>query len=137
MQHYAAAAITAINISLAQIDMARARAPGCSFEAMDATALRFPDETFDAVICVEAAFHFLTREAFLKEVLRVLKPGGSLVFSDMIFRRPLLVATRTAFPPANLLPDLAAYQDLLSRIGFIEIGLEDATRVCLGEFRTG
>jgi ubiquinone/menaquinone biosynthesis C-methylase UbiE len=45
---------------------------------MDAARLAFADAQFDAVICVEAAFHFDTRAAFLREALRVLKPAGAL-----------------------------------------------------------
>src|SRR5262249_46332966 len=69
---YAPDMITAINVSEAQLAQARVRAPGCKFLRMDATGLDFPDGTFDAVICVEAAFHFDTRDAFFREALRVL-----------------------------------------------------------------
>ena len=66
MQSYAPADITAINISEAQLAAASKRAPGCTFLRMDATRLAFPDEHFDAVMCVEAAFHFNTRGTFFK-----------------------------------------------------------------------
>src|SRR5215510_6113755 len=76
---------TGSNISDAQIADARARAPSCTFQVMNATKLDFPDNHFDAVICIEAACHFDTRDKFLKEAHRVLKPGGSLAMADMLF----------------------------------------------------
>ena len=55
MQTYAPEMITGINISDAQIADARALAPSCTFQVMNATKLDFPDNHFDAVICIEAA----------------------------------------------------------------------------------
>jgi len=84
-QTYAPEMITGINISDAQIADARALAPSCTFQVMNATKLDFPHNHFDAVICIEGACHFDTRDQFLEEAHRVLKPGGSLAMSDMFF----------------------------------------------------
>lgn len=50
----------------------------------NATQLKFKDETFDAVVCLESAFHYKTREKFLKEAYRVLKKDGKLIIADII-----------------------------------------------------
>ena len=126
--------ITAINISSAQIAAARKRAPGCSFGVMDATQLDFPDAHFDAVICVEAAFHFDTRAAFLREALRVLKPGGTLVMSDILFRQFLNPAW-VWVARANVVADIPGYRRHFEAAGFAAIDIEDATEACLGGFR--
>lgn len=128
--------ITAINVSEAQLAAARKRAPGCTFLKMDAAQLAFADEQFDAVICVEAAHHFNTRERFFREALRVLKPGGSLVLTDVLpkaFTRPWSVYLQ--LPLANRLPDIATFGRQLEAAGFTEVCVEDATEVCLGGFR--
>ena len=80
--------ITAINLFPEQLAAAKLKAPGCTFRKMDATDLEFADNSFDAVICVEAAHHFRTREKFLQEAFRVLKPGRTLVLSDILLPRP-------------------------------------------------
>src|SRR5262249_49611763 len=133
-QTYAPEMITGVNISDAQIADARALAPGCTFQVMNATKLDFPDNHFDAVICIEGACHFDTRDKFLKEAHRVLRPGGSLAMADMLFPMTIL-SDFGQVPRANLLPSLAEYRARLVAAGFIAIEVTDATDDCLGGFR--
>lgn len=63
--------------------VARARASNrldnLEFVAMPATALGFPDNSFDAAYSVQVIEHIDDVETHLAEVLRVLRPGGSYV----------------------------------------------------------
>jgi len=128
-------AITAINISKKQIADARKRVPACDFQVMSATDMAFPDKSFDTVICVEAAFHFDTRDKFFKEAYRVLKPGGSLVLSDILFR-PVSTTLQEFWhiPSANRVSNIAEYRDRLAAAGFVSIDVTDATGLCVGGF---
>jgi SAM-dependent methyltransferase len=49
----------------------------------DAENLPFPDESFDAVINVEAAHLYPHFSQFLAEVARVLRPGGHFLYTDL------------------------------------------------------
>lgn len=73
------------------IETARARAAEdglgerAQFDRLDAAKpLPFDDGSFDGVICVDAVNHLPDRALVLGEWHRVLRPGGSVVFTDPI-----------------------------------------------------
>jgi MPBQ/MSBQ methyltransferase len=133
MRVYPPEMINGVNFSEVQIAEARKRAAGCTFRCMDAARLDFPDLWFDAVICVEAAFHFDTRDAFFREALRVLKPGGWLVLSDVLFRGSV-ASLLARIPRANHVASIAGYTTRLAAAGFEQIDVQDVTKACLGGF---
>jgi MPBQ/MSBQ methyltransferase len=126
LKHYPADRVTAINISAKQLEEAQRKAPGCTFLEMDAAVLEFEDDHFDNILCVEAAFHFHTRERFLREALRVLAPGGRLIMADQL--NPHWVSRWSPrVPDENFLPDIPAYRDLCERVGFQNVEILDVT----------
>jgi SAM-dependent methyltransferase len=56
--------------------------PGLDFVHGDAENLPFGDESFDAVINVEASHAYPQLYRFLAEVARVLRPGGDFLYAD-------------------------------------------------------
>ncbi len=121
-----------INISEAQVEQARARAPACRFEVMDAAQISFDDEAFDLVVSVESAYHFDTREDFLRGAFRTLRPGGRLRMSDVLLRMgPLNVS----YPPQNRQLDMAGYDVLLRDVGFTDVLVEDHLDLTWRPFR--
>jgi MPBQ/MSBQ methyltransferase len=138
MKYYEPSDIYAINISNVQIERAQKNAPGCHVLNMDATKLEFPDGFFDAVICVEAAFHFDTRQRFFQEALRVLKPGGWLTQSDILSQRmPPEEAQRLHLPADNYLDSPADLAAAIQSAGFENVTVIDATDECWGGFCRG
>jgi ubiquinone/menaquinone biosynthesis C-methylase UbiE len=55
-----------------------------SFQEGDALAMPFPDLTFDAALCLYVAMNIEAKARLAGEIARVLKPGGRLVWSEVV-----------------------------------------------------
>jgi SAM-dependent methyltransferase len=79
------ASYTAVDLNLAGINFCRRRhkVRGLEFVPGNAEKLLFADESFDAVINVEASHCYPRFSRFLAEVARVLRPGGHLLYADL------------------------------------------------------
>jgi ubiquinone/menaquinone biosynthesis C-methylase UbiE len=70
--------LTGIDLSPEQTELARSNHPEIEFVCGNGEALPFPDATFDFVIFFDYLEHIEHPRQSLKEMVRVLKPGGCL-----------------------------------------------------------
>ncbi len=84
MRHHHPKSVVGIDLVEANISAANALAPvpGLTFRLGDATALPFPDDSFDVVVNIESSHCYSSMQRFLDEVKRVLRPGGFFLFAD-------------------------------------------------------
>jgi ubiquinone/menaquinone biosynthesis C-methylase UbiE len=84
-RHHQPAQLTGVDFSAQAVAFAtkRHRAPHLRFQVGDAEKLPFADASFDAVINVESSHCYGSMESFLREVARVLRPGGVFLFADL------------------------------------------------------
>jgi SAM-dependent methyltransferase len=104
------ATYTGLDLNPASIDFCRKRhnLPGLDFVQGDAENLPFADQTFDAVINVEAAHQYPNFPRFLAEVARVLRPGGHFLYTDSRRHRAITEwETALADAPMRLISERA------------------------------
>ena len=94
--------VVGIDFSPAMLELARGREPEVEFRLGDVTRLNEPDASVDAVTIGFGLRNLVDREAALREMFRVLRPGGRLVILEF------------APPPRGLL--MRAYRFYLSRL---------------------
>ena len=71
-------AVTGVDRNPGMLAVARRLAPGITWREAVAEALPFPDRSFDAVVSQFGLMFFEDRVAALREMWRVLRPGGHL-----------------------------------------------------------
>jgi SAM-dependent methyltransferase len=79
------ASYTGLDLNTVGIEFCRKRhkLPGLDFVQGNAESLPFPDQSFDAVLNVEAAVNYQDVPRFFAEVHRVLRPGGHFLYADI------------------------------------------------------
>lgn len=71
------------DFSEGMLERARVKAPAITFEQGDALALAYPDDAFDAATVGFGARNFADLEQGLREMTRVVRPGGRVVVLEI------------------------------------------------------
>jgi ubiquinone/menaquinone biosynthesis C-methylase UbiE len=141
-------AIVGLNIDERQIDVARHLCgPGTngnevSFVVADAQDTRLPANSFDVAIAIESILHMPRRDRFLREMFRILKPGGRLVTTEIamapletalnlvhvLSHAPLLKRYKAKVGPLGPPGTVGSYRRLARRTGFELTAMEDWAR---------
>jgi sarcosine/dimethylglycine N-methyltransferase len=130
-------AVIGQTISNEELKLARERAEQSdashllTFEWGDFHNIEYPDGSFDVVWSQEAFLHGADKDRILSECRRVLKPGGTFIFSDILVRRDTPQADRERlYARLNTVDiwDLPDYEHGLRRHGFETLRAEDHSR---------
>lgn len=140
MDTFAPRAIDAVDVTLSHVRSARDRA--WRAHRMDrikahhgtATRLKFPADAFTHLVSIEGPVHFDTRQKFMREAYRVLKPGGVMVLADYALKREprslfekflLRFMTWLWKIPRENCDTIARYREKLERTGFKNISFRE------------
>jgi len=126
------ARVTGVDLSARAIELARAnfaqRGLTGEFRVMDGEALEFPDASFDVVYC-HTVLHFTPHpDRMVREVHRVLKPGGQAILmtvnrNSWLFRLQKLMKVEIDYPDSPVFRkfSIAEFRRMLSPFAAVEI----------------
>ena len=126
--------VTATNISEKELELASDRGKEAGLESLltfeygDFHDLKYPDGSFDIVWSQEAFLHGADKTKILSECKRVLVPGGTLVFTDILVKAGTPESDRERIYDRVKSPDmwdLPDYHQALDELGFDVGRVED------------
>ena len=126
--------VTGLDLTFSRVESARRLTARVGLTALvdfvhgDATAMPLPSASFEVVISQEAWLHVPDKSALIAECARVLKPGGTLAFTDVSLRQPLNANEEARLAAEMHAPGVASsarYVDLLAGSGMSVAGIED------------
>lgn len=91
---------------------------------------------FDSILALDCAYHFSTRELFLQQCIKKLRPGsGRIALADICFepghgtlaRKSASLWARALSVPSENLVTIAHYRTQLQSLGFTDVQIEDIT----------
>jgi ubiquinone/menaquinone biosynthesis C-methylase UbiE len=123
--------VVGVDLAARLLDRARAKASAASldnveFRVADMTALNYPDESFDAVVSVFSIFFVPDMEGLVRELWRMVRPGGKLAVTtwgprifEPAYSRWLIAVGKerpdlaSAFNPWDRITDVVSVRKLL------------------------
>jgi len=128
-------------VNVAQQKVLEQKLEGVHFEAMQAAVLRYPDDYFDRLLCQFGVMLFEFPLQGLKEMHRVLKPGGqyslavwstaetmrTLYWSYEVFKYKIQSEFHPPLAKVTALGDSGAMEQLLMEAGYKNFSIETRT----------
>ena len=87
--------VTGLDFTLSRVEAARRLTQRVQLDHLvdfvhgDAAAMPFPSSCYDVLIGQESWLHILDKAALISECVRVLNPGGTIAFTDVVVRSNL------------------------------------------------
>jgi ubiquinone/menaquinone biosynthesis C-methylase UbiE len=121
--------VTAVDFAEKMVEICNLKYAGLSnvnITVQQVEKLGFPSESFDAVTCFGLFPHLENKEEALRQMNRVLKPGGKLIIAHALSSEEIKAHHRNASAVAHdALPDKEEMKHLLTQAGFTQVHIID------------
>jgi ubiquinone/menaquinone biosynthesis C-methylase UbiE len=139
--HHLGARVTGLDFTASRVESARrltdrvGLSDRVDFVHGDATDMPFPDAVFDVVISQESWLHVPDKAAVIASCARVLRPGGTIAFTDVVLRGHLTQDESDRLAAEMHAPGIAPvqrYLNLLAEHGCAVASCEDLSEPWTG-----
>lgn len=130
--------VTGVDVDPEQIEAARTKGKeveNARFMTMDGTQLPFSEGEFDIVFTNKVTHHIPNWQEALKEMARVLKPGGYLIYSDFVLPRPIAALGQAIAGGRAGFPTRAALNAFMERHGLSVVNASQSALSFRGVFQ--
>lgn len=121
--------ICAVDIAEEMLRIARRKQwrPNLQYLRVDIADTPFLDESFDLIVCHNCFPHITDKEGAVREMYRILRPGGRAVISHTESRESINARHRRigGVVGGDMLPSESVMRRLFQRVGFAEINVRD------------
>ncbi len=117
LSRYRGSPVTGMTSFYWKIERCRVNISRARFHGMNRDGTMPIEETFDAVFAIEPCFYFNDRDVFIREMSRVIKPGGYLALFDLVDANAS-EAGSSVMKANDGLNDVYAYLSRLKKAGF-------------------
>jgi ubiquinone/menaquinone biosynthesis C-methylase UbiE len=108
--------VIGVDATEAMLDLARAKVPGGDFHLGRLEDLPLEDASVDLITCALALTHVPELEPVLRELGRVLRPGGAVVLSDIHPINTIVGGGLAGFPEADLTKGIPYVENLTHHV---------------------
>jgi ubiquinone/menaquinone biosynthesis C-methylase UbiE len=121
--------VTAVDFAEKMVEVCNAKYTGLSnvnITVQQVEKLGFPSESFDAITCFGLFPHLENKAEALRQMNRVLKPGGKLIIAHALSSEEIKAHHRNVSEVAHdVLPDKEEMKRLLKQAGFTQAHITD------------
>ena len=130
LKYFAPELIVGVVKTKGDIGACKRNAPDVNFLWRRLSNLKFPQASFDYVMCVENLNLYRRNSSLLRDIYRILRPGGRFVISELMVDDSRQDMISKLWRRKDRIQKPSDYTEWLHEVGFEDITIADVTNQC-------